>query len=261
MKLRREMPKLGLLVSKTPQAELAAAELRARHPFTDRREADRLIALGGDGFMLSVLHRILDSVAPKPVFGMNRGTIGFLMNDYRVEDLAARVAAAKSFFLSPLVMEATTADGRRVVSPAINEVSLLRETRQAAKIEIMIDGKVRLDELSCDGVMLASPAGSTAYNLSAGGPILPLDCDLLALTALSPFRPRRWRGALVSNKSVVEFRILESERRPVSAVADQVEVRDVRHVKVSYDLSRRLELLFDPDYALDDRIVMEQFLS
>ncbi|WP_199555638.1 NAD kinase [Sandaracinobacteroides hominis] len=253
--------KLGLLVSKTPQAELAEAELRAAHPFAEWPETDRLIALGGDGFMLSVLHRILDSVSPKPVFGMNRGTVGFLMNDYGVENLVARVAAAKSFFLSPLVMEATTADGRRVVSPAINEVSLLRETRQAAKIEIMIDGKVRLDELACDGVMVASPAGSTAYNLSAGGPILPLDCDLLALTALSPFRPRRWRGALVSNKSVVEFRILESERRPVSAVADQVEVRDVRHVKVSYDLSRRLELLFDPDYALDDRIVMEQFLS
>lgn len=255
------LPKLGLLTSKTPQAELAEAELRANHQFSDRREADRLVALGGDGFMLSVLHRILDSVTPRPVFGMNRGTVGFLMNDFSADGIEARVAMAKSFFLSPLVMEATTADGRTLVSPAINEVSLLRETRQAAKIEIMIDGKVRLDELTCDGVMVATPAGSTAYNLSAGGPILPLDCDLLALTALSPFRPRRWRGALVTNKSVVEFRILESERRPVSAVADQVEVRDVRHVRIKSDLSRRLELLFDPDYALDDRIMMEQFLS
>ncbi len=192
---------------------------------------------------------------------MNRGTVGFLMNHYSAEDLAARVAKAKSFFLSPLMMEATTASGETVTSPAINEVSLLRETRQAAKIEISIDGKVRLEVLSCDGALVATPAGSTAYNLSAGGSILPLDCDLLALTALSPFRPRRWQGALVSNKSVVEFRILEAERRPVSAVADQVEVRDVVHVKVRSDLGRRLELLFDPDYALDDRILMEQFQS
>lgn len=211
--------------------------------------------------MLAVLHRVLNSADPKPVFGMNRGTIGFLMNDYRAEDLPERVQAAKSFFLSPLTMEATSGSGKVTVSPAINEVSLLRETRQAAKIEISIDGKVRLEELACDGVLLSTPGGSTAYNLSAGGPILPLDCDLLALTALSPFRPRRWKGALVNNRSVVEFRILDADRRPVSAVADQVEVRDVTHVKIRSDLSRRLELLFDPDYALDDRIVMEQFQS
>lgn len=253
--------KLGLLVSNTPQAEAAGAELRALHTFHDKRSADALVALGGDGFMLAVLHRVLKSARPLPVFGMNKGTVGFLMNDYQTEDLPARVAAARSFFLSPLVMEATTASGETVVSPAFNEVSLLRETRQAAKIEIMIDGKVRLEELSCDGVLVSTPAGSTAYNLSAGGPILPLDCDLLALTALSPFRPRRWRGALVNNRSVVEFRMLEADRRPVSAVADQVEVRDVVHVKVTNDLTRRLELLFDPDYALDDRIVMEQFQS
>lgn len=254
-------PKLGLVVSDTPQAAAAAEELRAAHSFVDRREADAVVAVGGDGFMLAVLHRVLHSANPRPVFGMNRGTVGFLMNDYSAANLAARVAAATSFFLSPLTMVATTSTGEIVTSPAINEVSLLRETRQAAKIEIMIDGKVRLDELACDGVLVSTPAGSTAYNLSAGGPILPLDCDLLALTALSPFRPRRWKGALVKNSSTVEFRILEAGRRPVSAVADQVEVRDVVHVKVTSDLTRRLELLFDPDYALDDRILMEQFLS
>jgi NAD+ kinase len=254
-------PKLGLLVSNTPQAAEAEAEVRAAHGFVDIPDADAVVALGGDGFMLAVLHRVLHARNPKPVFGMNRGTVGFLMNHYAPERLVERVRDATSFFLSPLTMEATTASGETIVSPAINEVSLLRETRQAAKIEIMIDGKVRLDELACDGVLVSTPAGSTAYNLSAGGPILPLDCDLLALTALSPFRPRRWKGALVKNSSVVEFRILESERRPVSAVADQVEVRDVVHVKVTSDLSRRLELLFDPDYALDDRILMEQFLS
>jgi len=255
------LPKLGLLVSDTPQAEAAAAEVRALHDFVDIHACDAVVALGGDGFMLAVLHRVLHSKTPKPVYGMNRGTVGFLMNHYETEGLAERVGRAKSFFLSPLTMEATTANGETVRWPAINEVSLLRETRQAAKIEIMIDGKVRLDELACDGVMVATPAGSTAYNLSAGGPILPLDCDLLALTSISPFRPRRWNGALVSDKAVVEFRVLEAERRPVSAVADQVEVRDVVHVKVLSDLSQRLELLFDPDYALDDRILMEQFLS
>jgi NAD+ kinase len=254
-------PKLGLLVSNTPQAEIAAEEVRAMHDFVDIAQADAVVALGGDGFMLAVLHQVLNARSPKPVFGMNRGTIGFLMNHYQPDDLTDRVRDATSFFLSPLTMVATTASGETITSPAINEVSLLRETRQAAKIEIMIDGKVRLEELSCDGVLLSTPAGSTAYNLSAGGPILPLDCDLLALTALSPFRPRRWKGALVKNSSVVEFRVLEAGRRPVSAVADQVEVRDVVHVKITSDLTRRLELLFDPDYALDDRILMEQFLS
>jgi NAD+ kinase len=254
-------PKLGLLVSSTPQAEEAAQALRAMQEFVPILESDAVVVLGGDGFMLSVLHRVLNSRTPKPVFGMNRGTVGFLMNDYRPDALQDRVRDATSFFLSPLTMEATTNSGKTIVSPAINEVSLLRETRQAAKIEIAIDGKVRLEELSCDGALVSTPAGSTAYNLSAGGPILPLDADLLALTALSPFRPRRWKGALVKNSSTIEFRILESERRPVSAVADQVEVRDVAHVRIKSDLTRRLELLFDPDYALDDRILMEQFIS
>ncbi|MFA7440559.1 MAG: NAD kinase [Sphingomonadaceae bacterium] len=245
----------------SPHAADAEAELRRLVKFVPRDEAEVIVALGGDGHLLSVLHRELDEGQSIPVFGMNRGTVGFLMNEYRPDGLAGRIAAARSFFLSPLTMEATTATGQRVISPAINEVSLLRETRQAAKIEIIIDGKVRLSELACDGVLVATPAGSTAYNLSANGPILPLDCDLLALTPISPFRPRRWRGALVSNHDIVEFRVLEAEKRPVSAVADQVEVRDVVHVRVRSDLTRQLELLFDPEYALDDRILMEQFLT
>ncbi len=256
-----EPPRLALLVSDTPAAEAGAADLRRAHRFVAPEEADVLVALGGDGFLLQTLHGMLASGDIRPVFGMNRGTVGFLMNDFRVEDLSGRIAAARAFKLAPLCMDAETGTGGRVRSPAINEVSLLRETRQAAKIEIAIDGRVRLPELTCDGVLVATPAGSTAYNLSARGPILPLECDLLALTAISPFRPRRWHGALIPAASRITFRILEADKRPVSAVADQVEVRDVTAVHVTTDPERRLELLFDPEYALDDRIVMEQFLG
>jgi NAD+ kinase len=253
--------KLGLIASDTASAEAGAAALRRAHAFVAADAADVMVALGGDGFLLQTLHGMLASGDIRPVFGMNRGTVGFLMNDFRAEDVAERIAAARAFRLAPLCMHAETGDGLHVTSPAINEVSLLRETRQAAKIEIAIDGKVRLPELTCDGVLVATPAGSTAYNLSANGPILPLESDLLALTAISPFRPRRWHGALIPAASRITFRILEAEKRPVSAVADQVEVRDVTAVHVTTDPSRRLELLFDPEYALDDRIVMEQFLS
>jgi NAD+ kinase len=196
-----------------------------------------------------------------PVFGMNRGTVGFMMNHWHPDGLLERLEKARAFTLNPLLMDARTMAGKTVLSPAINEVSLLRETRQAAKIEITIDGKVRLSELACDGVLVATPAGSTAYNLSANGPILPLSSDLLALTPISPFRPRRWRGALITNSSEVLFRVLEPAKRPVSVVADQVEVRDIASVTITTDRSRDLTLLFDPEYALDDRIVMEQFLT
>jgi NAD+ kinase len=253
--------KPALLVSDTPAARAAEAELRAAHSFVAPDAADVIVALGGDGFLLALLHKMLEAGATIPVFGMNRGTVGFLMNDWSPDNLAERLGAAKGFHLRPLQMTATTATGNTITSPAFNEVSLLRETRQAAKIEIAIDGKVRMAELSCDGVLVATPAGSTAYNLSVNGPILPLECDLLALTAISPFRPRRWHGALIPNRSVVEFRMLEAERRPVSAVADQLEVRDVTHVAVATDFNRRLELLFDPGYALDDRIFAEQFMT
>ncbi len=254
-------PKLALLVSDTEVAEAGGAALRARYGFVPVADADVVVALGGDGFLLHVLHQALSARAPKPMFGMNRGTVGFLMNEFEDIDLPARIAAARTFVLHPLLMTAETVTGETITSPAINEVSLLRETRQTAKIAIAIDGRVRMEELICDGVIVATPAGSTAYNLSANGPILPLQSDLLALTPISPFRPRRWRGALLPQASMIEFRVLEAAKRPVSAVADQVEVRDVATVKVTTDKSVSLELLFDPGYALDDRIVLEQFTS
>ena len=254
-------PRLALLVSDTEIAESGGALLRARHDFVAVRDADIVVALGGDGFLLHTLHEALSASEPKPMFGINRGTIGFLMNEFNDLDLPARIAAARVFTLHPLLMTAVTVGGETITSPAINEVSLLRETRQTAKIEIAIDGQVRMEELICDGVLVATPAGSTAYNLSANGPILPLQSDLLALTPISPFRPRRWRGALLPQASVIEFRVREAEKRPVSAVADQREVRDVASVRVVTDKSIRLELLFDPGYALDDRIVLEQFTS
>ena len=254
-------PRAALTVSPTSAAREAAAQLKPLHDWVSEEEADLLVALGGDGFLLQTLHIMLDRQRLVPVFGMNRGTVGFLMNEFRAEGLAERLAGAKAFRLHPLRMDARTIAGERVVSPAINEVSLLRETRQTAKIEISIDGRVRMSELTCDGVLVATPAGSTAYNLSANGPILPLSSDLLALTPISPFRPRRWRGALIPQGADVEFRMLEAGKRPVSAVADQLEVRDVDSVKVSSERRTALELLFDPEYALDDRIVMEQFLT
>ncbi len=254
-------PRLALLVSDTEAAETAGAALRARYDFVAVRDADVIVALGGDGFLLHTLHEALSAQAPKPMFGMNRGTVGFMMNEFEEDDLPARIAAARGFTLHPLLMTAITVGGETIASPAINEVSLLRETRQTAKIEIAIDGQVRMAELICDGVLVATPAGSTAYNLSANGPILPLQSDLLALTPISPFRPRRWRGALLPQASVIEFRVLEASKRPVSAVADQREVRDVDSVRVVTDKSVTLELLFDPGYALDDRIVLEQFAS
>ena len=253
--------KVALAVSPTDAARAAAEIISPLFDWVHEAEADTIVALGGDGFMLQTLHMVLQRRRPARVFGMNRGTVGFLMNEYQPNGLADRLAAAKTFKLHPLLMDARTISGERVVSPAINEVSLLRETRQAAKVEIAIDGRIRMSELTCDGVLVATPAGSTAYNLSANGPILPLGSDLLALTPISPFRPRRWRGALIPDSAVVEFRMLEAGKRPVSAVADQVEVRDVDVVRVSTDRTITLELLFDPEYALDDRIVMEQFLT
>lgn len=253
--------KLALLASDSHVARAAADTLRNAHDFVPVREADVVVALGGDGFLLHCLHEALQLKDPKPMFGMNRGTVGFLMNDFRARDLPARVAAAKCFTLNPLRMTAVTTAGETVSFPAINEVSLLRETRQAAKIGIAIDGKTRMEELICDGVLVATPAGSTAYNLSANGPILPLESDLLALTPISPFRPRRWRGALLPGASVIEFDVREARKRPVSAVADQMEVRDVAQVKVAIDRDINLTLMFDPEYALDDRISLEQFAS
>ena len=254
-------PRMALVASESPVAREAAAELGRLYDWVDVRDAELVVALGGDGFLLQELHTMLGRREQVPLFGMNRGTVGFLMNEFRGEGLIERIARTRRFQVSPLEMEAITISGEKVIGPAINEVSLLRETRQTAWIEISVDKRVVLPQLICDGVMVASPAGSTAYNLSAQGPILPLGSALLALTPISPFRPRRWRGALLPDKSAVSFRVLDPDKRPVSAVADQREVRDVAEVHVRADRARALTLLFDPEHALDDRIAMEQFVG
>ena len=250
---------IGLLASPTDVAQAAAKMLRRRYNWADEDNAKTLVALGGDGFMLQTLHEMLENGRPRPVFGMNRGTVGFLMNEWRLDRLADRIAGAKAIRVAPLMMEARTLSGETHRHAAINDVSLLRETRQTAKIEILVNGRVALPELACDGVLVATPAGSTAYNLSARGPILPLAAKMLALTPISPFRPRRWSGAILPDDTAVGFRILDPENRPVSAVADQFEVREVASVDVTLDRSTELTLLFDPEHALDERIAMEQF--
>jgi NAD+ kinase len=252
-------PKRALLVSPTATAEDAAKALQERRDWVPIDQAEMIVALGGDGFMLQTLHAMLEARRILPVFGMNLGTVGFLMNEWRDKGLDARIEKARLFNVNPLRMEAVTIEGERVTLPAINEVSLLRETRQTAKLEVAVNGRVVIPELVCDGVLVATPAGSTAYNLSAQGPILPLGSALLALTPISPFRPRRWRGAILPENATVAFRVLDAVKRPVSAVADQREVRDVATISVSIDRASTLKLMFDPEHALDDRIAMEQF--
>ena len=252
---------IGLLSSHREAARAAEALLRKRYDFASEDDAEILVALGGDGYMLHTLHSMLERGAPKPVFGMNRGTVGFLMNEWRLDGLAERISAAKAIRVAPLEMRATTVGGQTFTHAAINEVSLLRETRQTAKIEVLVNSRVALAELVCDGVLVATPVGSSAYNLSAGGPILPFQAKMLALTPISPFRPRRWSGAILPDDTAVCLKVLEAENRPVSAVADQVEVRDVAKVEISLDRERSLTLLFDPEHALDERIAMEQFTT
>lgn len=251
----------ALATSPTNPAETAAAELLSAHDWADPDQAELLVALGGDGFMLQTLHAMLERHRTIPVFGMNLGTVGFLMNEWRPDGLDERLARAKTFKVTPLEMAATTVDGETHVLPAINEVSLLRETRQTARLEVTVNDRVVLPELVCDGILVATPAGSTAYNLSAHGPILPLGSQMLALTPISPFRPRRWRGAILPEKARISLKVLDPAKRPVSAVADQREVRDVARVDIQIDHRRDLTLLFDPEHALDDRITMEQFVG
>ena len=250
-------PRLAFLASDRPEALAARTALSARYGETSQADADVLVALGGDGFMLETLRR--DLVRRRPVYGMNRGSVGFLMNDYAEDGLLERIAAAEKAVIHPLVMAARDASGARHEAIAINEVSLLRQTYQSAKLRILIDGKVRMAELTCDGILLATPAGSTAYNLSAHGPIIPLSGQVLALTPISAFRPRRWRGALLSHKDRVTFDILEADKRPVSAVADNVEVRDVIQVDVAEDRATTFTLLFDAGRSLEERVLAEQF--
>ena len=252
---------IGLVASPGQAAQAAEALLRRQYNWADAEGAETLVALGGDGFMLQTLHAMLEEGESRPVFGMNRGTFGFLMNEWRLDLLYERIQAAKHIRVAPLAMEATNIHGETQAHPAINEVSLLRETRQTAKIEICVNGRVVMPELVADGVLVATPAGSTAYNLSAHGPILPLAAKMLALTSISPFRPRRWSGAILPDDVSIRFRVLEADKRPVAAVADQFEVREVATVDVVLDRSRSLTLLFDPEHALDERIAMEQFAT
>ncbi|MBV8681495.1 MAG: NAD kinase [Caulobacteraceae bacterium] len=249
--------RLAFVASDWPEATAARERLAQVYGEVCEEDADVVVALGGDGFMLEVLHRNL--AARRPIYGMNRGSVGFLMNDYSEADLHARIAAAEPATIHPLRMMAWDGADACREALAINDVSLLRETRQAAKLRILIDGRPRLEELICDGALVSTPAGSTAYNLSAHGPIIPMNAQVLALTPISAFRPRRWRGALLSHDAQVTFEILEPEKRPVSAVADNVEIRNVRRVDIAEDRGVSLVLLFDAGRSLEERILTEQF--
>ena len=251
-------PSFAFVAADTEEAQAARERLMARYDAASPQDADIIVALGGDGFMLETLHSYLERDVP--IYGMNQGTVGFLMNEYREEDLPQRLAAAESVTLHPLRMRTRCVDGQEVDALAINEVSLIRETRQAATLRISVDGIVRLDELICDGVMVATPAGSTAYNLSVYGPIVPIGAQLLALTPISAFRPRRWRGALLPSSARVGVEVLNAAKRPVSATADYTEVRDVSRVEVHEDPTVSLHLLFDSEHNLEERIIREQFL-
>ena len=250
--------KMSFYASKRPEAQAARDVLIRRYGEVPEDRADVIVALGGDGAALDALRRRFQD--KKPVYGMHRGTIGFLMNEYREDDLPARLDAAERATLVPLRMTASDIHGNDHHGLAINEVSLLRQTAQTAKIRILVDGRERMPLLSCDGIMVATPAGSTAYNLSAHGPILPIGANLLALTPVSPYRPRRWRGALLRHDAVVRLEAIDPERRSISATADNVEVRDIKSVEIAEDRARSLIMLFDPGHALDERILREQFL-
>lgn len=249
--------RLCFVTNGTPDADAAAARLRSRYGDHPIETVDMVVALGGDGLMLQTLHRVMR--AGTPVYGMNFGSVGFMMNAFSEDDLPARLASAQPTRIFPLSMDVLDMSGRRQVALALNEVSLFRSTYQAAKIRIVVDEATRLDELICDGVLLSTPAGSTAYNLSAHGPILPIEAPLLALTPISPFRPRRWRGAILSNRAVVRFITLEAAKRPVSAVADNIEFQNVLEVTVMEDRSHVVTLLFDPGTSLEERVLSEQF--
>jgi NAD+ kinase len=249
--------RIAFVASAVSEAQQALAQLAALYGNHDPDDADIVVALGGDGLMLQTLHQQMRS--GKPIYGMHRGTVGFLMNEFSTLDLQERLAAAKESVIHPLLMRATDADGVVHVHHAINEVALFRQTHQAARLKILVDERERMAELIADGILVATPAGSTAYNLSAQGPIIPINAALLALTPISPFRPRRWRGALLPNTAYVVIEVLESEKRPVAAVADHEEARDVRRVEVLSDKTISMRMLFDPGHSLEERILSEQF--
>ena len=256
-KPHRKFERIAFVASEAADAASALQELARMYGNVDPAGADVIVALGGDGLMLHTLHRFMHD--RKPIYGMNRGSVGFLMNEYREGGLPERLALSEMARVYPLVMTAIDTTGERHEALAINEVSIFRVTHQTAKLRISVDGQVRLDELACDGVLVATPAGSTAYNLSAHGPILPINAPLLALTPISPFRPRRWRGALLSNKARIVIDVLEPDKRPVSAAADNAEIRSVVRVEVTEARHFGLDMLFDADHSLEERILSEQF--
>jgi NAD+ kinase len=252
-------PKVAVVAADTEAAQQALGELCTLYPCTPPERAEIIVPLGGDGFMLETLHRFL--AMGVPIYGMHRGSVGFLMNAYRADGLYERLAAAQPVVLHPLEMKAQDEHGQHRRALAFNEVSLLRETRQAAKLRVSVDGIERLEELMADGILVATPVGSTAYNLSAHGPIIPLGAAVLALTPISAFRPRRWRGALLPQNARVRIEALETDKRPVSAVADFTEVRDVKTVEVNENRDIAMTLLFDHDSNLEERVLKEQFAS
>ncbi len=249
--------KIAFLASDAHVAQTACADLIGRYGNVTPEEADVIVSLGGDGFMLRTLHNT--QALPAPVYGMNRGTIGFLMNEYSEADLIDRLKDAEEAVINPLRMHAVDLSGRTHEALAINEVSLLRAGPQAARLKISVDGRVRMAELVCDGALVATPAGSTAYNYSAHGPILPIGSDVLALTAIAAFRPRRWRGALLPKTARVRFDVVEPEKRPVVADADSMQVADIDWVEISSEPSVSHRLLFDPGHGLEERLISEQF--
>lgn len=251
--------RIHFTASGAEEAQIGLKHLIKRYGQCEAGDAEMIVPLGGDGFMLETMHKFMDSNLP--IYGMNKGTVGFLLNNFDESDLIDRLEKAKITKLHPLEMQATDRDGNVRTALAINEVSLLRESRQTAKIRIFVDGRVKMDELTCDGVLVATPAGSTAYNLSAHGPIIPVNAGVLALTPISAFRPRRWRGAILPREASVKFEILEPLKRPVSAVADAVEIRHIITVEICEKRDRTIRLLFDPEHNLEDRILDEQFAS
>jgi NAD+ kinase len=255
--MARRYNRVAFVASPTPEAQESLESLKRRYDAVDPSEADVIVALGGDGLMLQSLHRTMG--AAKPIYGMNKGSVGFLMNEFREDDLLDRLEKAHRSIVHPLLMQARDAAGATHTARAINEVALFRQTYQAAKLSISVDARVRLSELIADGVLIATPAGSTAYNLSVNGPILPLNATLLALTPISAFRPRRWRGALLPDHAKIQIDVTEATNRPVSAVADHTEFRNVSRVEVSMDRSVDLVMLHDAGHSLDERILREQF--
>ena len=255
--MSQDQLRLSFIASDKPEAQEGLSRLAARYGNANPEDAEVIVALGGDGFMLETLHRTLR--LDRPIYGMNCGSVGFLMNDYLEDGLIERIGAAEKAIIHPLAMSAIDRAGKPWNALAINEVSLLRQTYQTAKLRIVIDGRERIRELACDGVLVATPAGSTAYNLSAHGPIIPLDAQVLALTPISAFRPRRWRGALLRHTAKVSIEVLEPDKRPVSAVADNYEVREVASVVIAEDRSVSLCMLFDAGRSLEERVLAEQF--